>query len=205
VYFCICKRDCRPSFKVADRFTKEQRHSIMSSIRGRDTSPEIKVRRYLFSQGFRYRVNVGYLPGKPDVVLRKYSTVIFVNGCFWHGHRGCPRWTEPKTNVEFWRSKVEANRRRDEVVWNALLSMGWKVVVVWECELEGKRRDETLERLKGRLEENLQEKLQEDKDRKEGRGKQGAKAFSRLVKQRKVSLLYDIPESVVKLAGEGDE
>lgn len=98
---------------VMDKMTPEQRHHCMSSIRSKNTKPEMVVRRYLFSRGFRFRVNVKRLPGTPDIVLRKYRTVIFVNGCFWHGHEGCKYFVLPKSNVEFWKDKIERNRRRD--------------------------------------------------------------------------------------------
>ena len=94
---------------MADRLTKEQRHKNMSAIRGKNTKPEIIVRKYLFSKGFRYRLNHARLPGHPDIVLRKYRTVIFVNGCFWHGHSGCKYFVLPKTNTEFWENKISPN------------------------------------------------------------------------------------------------
>ena len=97
-----------------DKLTKEQRHRCMASIRGKDTKPEILVRKFLFSRGYRYRLNHPRLPGHPDIVLRKYRTVIFVNGCFWHGHEGCKYFVIPKSNAEFWTAKIERNRTRDK-------------------------------------------------------------------------------------------
>lgn len=97
-----------------DKLTKEQRHRCMSAIKGRNTKPELLVRKFLFSRGFRYRLNDPRLPGHPDLVLRKYRSVIFVNGCFWHGHEGCKYYVLPKTNVEFWRNKIERNKFRDK-------------------------------------------------------------------------------------------
>lgn len=102
------------------------------------------VRRYLFSRGFRFRVNVERLPGTPDIVLRKYQTVIFVNGCFWHGHEGCRYFVLPKSNVEFWKNKIERNRRRDLKKRLQLRSMGWHVMQVWECQLKPKEQEMTL-------------------------------------------------------------
>lgn len=96
-----------------DKLNKEQRHRCMSAIKGKDTKPELLVRKFLFSRGFRYRLNHPRLPGHPDIVLRRYRTVIFVNGCFWHGHQGCKYFVLPKTNVEFWNEKIERNRSRD--------------------------------------------------------------------------------------------
>lgn len=102
------------------------------------------VRRYLFSRGFRFRVNVKRLPGIPDIVLRKYQTVIFVNGCFWHGHEGCRYFAFPKSNVEFWKKKIERNRRRDLKKHLQLRNIGWHVMLVWECQLKPKEREMTL-------------------------------------------------------------
>ena len=96
-----------------DKLTKEQRHRCMASIRGKGTKPEILVRKYLFCRGFRYRLNHPRLPGHPDIVLRKYRSVIFVNGCFWHGHEDCKYYVLPKTNTDFWKAKIERNKARD--------------------------------------------------------------------------------------------
>ena len=108
-----------------DKLTKEQRSRCMSAIKGKNTIPELLVRKFLFSRGFRYRLNQSCLPGHPDLVLRKYRTVIFVNGCFWHGHEGCKYYVMPKTNVEFWRNKIEQNRLRDKEEQRKLASLGW--------------------------------------------------------------------------------
>ena len=98
---------------MADRMTTEQRHKCMSRIKGKDTKPELIVRRYLHAHGYRYRINVKRLPGTPDIVLRKYKTVIFINGCFWHGHEGCKYFVMPKSNSQFWQKKIERNKQRD--------------------------------------------------------------------------------------------
>lgn len=119
----------------------------MSHIRSRDTKPEIIVRKYLFSRGFRYRVNVRRLPGTPDIVLRRYRTVIFVNGCFWHGHEGCRYYVLPKSNVDYWRNKIERNRERDRKDRIMLRDMGWHVIQLWECQLKPKVRERRLEGL----------------------------------------------------------
>ena len=116
----------------------------MSRIRGKNTTPEMMVRKELFSHGYRYRVNVKNLPCKPDIVLRKYNTVIFVNGCFWHGHEGCKKFVIPKTNTEFWKDKIRSNQERDKEGYVKLKEQGWKVIVVWECELTKQRFDETM-------------------------------------------------------------
>ena len=130
-----------------DKLTKEQRHHCMASIRGKNTGPEIMVRKFLFSRGFRYRLNHPRLPGHPDIVMRKYRTCIFVNGCFWHGHDNCRYFVLPKTNTEFWKAKIERNRARDIEEQRKLASMGWHCIMVWECQLKPAVRKQTLESL----------------------------------------------------------
>ena len=130
-----------------DKLTKEQRHRCMSAIKNKDTKPELLVRKFLFSRGFRYRLNHPRLPGHPDLVLRKYRTVIFINGCFWHGHKECKNFVLPKTNVEFWSAKIERNRKRDAEEQHQLASMGWHCITIWECQLKSKVRQQTLESL----------------------------------------------------------
>lgn len=127
-----------------DRFTQEQRHYTMSLIHGKDTKPEILVRRYLFSRGLRFRKNDKRLPGHPDIVFPKYKTVVFVHGCFWHGHEGCKYFVMPKSNVEFWQNKIHTNIERDAVITKMLSDSGWTVLTVWECELKPKSREQTL-------------------------------------------------------------
>lgn len=129
-----------------DRLTPERRSRNMAAIHCKDTKPELIVRRYLFACGFRYRLNHPRLPGHPDIVLRKYRTVIFVNGCFWHGH-DCPMFRLPKTNADFWRHKIERNRIRDADEQRQLARMGWHCVTVWECELRKNVREQTLRSL----------------------------------------------------------
>jgi DNA mismatch endonuclease (patch repair protein) len=119
----------------------------MSAIHAKNTKPELLVRRYLFSQGFRYRLNDPRLPGHPDLVLRKYRTVVFVNGCFWHGHEGCKYFRLPQTNTEFWQAKITRNAERDKAVQRALAALGWHCITVWECQLKPKVREQTLESL----------------------------------------------------------
>ena len=119
----------------------------MSRIKGKNTKPEETVRKYLFSQGFRYRKNDKRLPGKPDIVLPKYKTIIFVNGCFWHKHEGCRYFAWPQNNAEFWKEKIESNVVRDKKQYEELQDAGWRVIIVWECELKKKRKSDTFERL----------------------------------------------------------
>ena len=130
-----------------DVHDKKTRSYNMSQIKGKNTKPEELVCKYLFSQGFRYRKNDKRLPGSPDVVLPKYKTVIFVNGCFWHGHEGCKYFVWPKSNQKFWKNKIETNITRDKKKTQALEELGWKVIVVWECELKSSNRDQSLQDL----------------------------------------------------------
>ena len=132
--------------------TPEQRSRCMAAIKGKDTKPELIVRKYLFSRGLRFRVQVRKLSGNPDIVLPKYKTVIFVNGCFWHGHEGCKYFRLPKSNVEFWEAKIERNVARDVRNEAELKALGWRVVRVWECEIKTvAERKEYLKRLYDRI------------------------------------------------------
>ncbi len=128
-----------------------QRSYNMSRIRSRNTTPEKIVRAELWRRGYRYRLNDKRLPGKPDLVLPKYRAVIFINGCFWHGHRGCPKYVEPKTNTGFWKEKIAANIARDELNAQRLDTLSWTVITVWECELSKKNRDATIARIEADL------------------------------------------------------
>ena len=128
-----------------DKLTPQQRHKAMAAIRGKNTKPELIVRKGLWCRGFRYRINHKRLPGHPDLVLRKYRTCIFVNGCFWHGHEGCSRL--PETNREFWEAKIRRNQERDIEEQKRLAEMGWHCITVWECELKPAVREKTLESL----------------------------------------------------------
>ena len=144
-----------------DKLTPQQRHKNMAAIRGKDTKPEIIVRRELWARGFRYRLNHKRLPGHPDLVLRKYRTCIFVNGCFWHGHDVTLPQVEsstlnvensvcckiPKTNREFWVAKILRNMERDKEDQRKLAAMGWHCITIWECELKPKVRKQTLDSL----------------------------------------------------------
>lgn len=136
---------------MADNHTKEIRSYNMSRIRSKNTKPEEMVRKYLFSQGFRYRKNDIRLPGKPDIVLPKYKTVIFVNGCFGHKHENCKYFVWPKTNEDFWRAKINANVSRDQENMKLLSELGWNVIVIWECELKKEKYLLTLQELQKTL------------------------------------------------------
>lgn len=133
---------------MSDVMTPEQRSRCMAAVKGKDTKPEMIVRKYLFSRGLRFRVQVRKLPGTPDIVLPKYNTAIFVNGCFWHRHEGCKYFRLPKSNVEFWKEKIGRNIERDRESMQALLDLGWKIIRVWECELRNKaNREDTLNKI----------------------------------------------------------
>jgi DNA mismatch endonuclease (patch repair protein) len=119
---------------MTDIFTAERRSWLMSRVRGKDTTPEKAVRSFLHRLGFRFRLHDASLPGKPDIVLPRYRTVIFVNGCFWHGHRGCGRAKLPSTRPEFWSNKISMNMKRDQSALRNIRQVGWKVIVVWECQ-----------------------------------------------------------------------
>ena len=129
---------------MADLLSKEKRSWNMSRIRGKDTGIEVKVRKFLFSHGYRYRKNVADLPGKPDIVLPKYKTAIFVHGCYWHRHQGCKYCYSPKSNIAFWEKKFANNVKNDEEKCNQLKDLGWNVLILWECDIE-KRFDITME------------------------------------------------------------
>ena len=129
---------------MTDRYTPQQRHAMMAAIHGKDTKPELIVRKYLWACGYRYRLNHKRLPGKPDIVMRKYHVCIFVNGCFWHGHEECKYYTVPKTNTDFWLQKVTRNKSRDAKVQAQLSAMGWHCITLWECQLKPQQREATL-------------------------------------------------------------
>lgn len=134
--------------------TPEQRHDCMASIHSEDTRPEQAVRRELWHRGYRFRKCVRTLPGTPDIVLPKYRTCIFVNGCFWHGHKGCSKFVMPKTRTEFWANKIARNQERDLVNIQRLDSIGWSAITVWECELGKPVIDNTMDKVEAMLAEN---------------------------------------------------
>lgn len=133
--------------KMPDVFDPEKRREIMQSVKTKNTAPEIKLRSLLHRNGFRFRVNRRDLPGKPDIVLPKYKAVIFVHGCFWHGH-DCRRGQRPQTNIDFWNQKINKNIDRDKNDISLLEKLGWRVLVVWECEIKKKNEEVLLTRLK---------------------------------------------------------
>lgn len=129
---------------MADVHNRDQRSYNMSRIKGKNTKPEIMVRKFLFSRGFRYRLHKKDLPGKPDIVLKKYKTAIFINGCFWHGHVGCKYYVLPKTRTDWWMNKINLNKEKDDRDIKSLGKAGWHVITVWECQLKKNKKEETL-------------------------------------------------------------
>lgn len=136
---------------MADVHDRATRSYNMSRIKSKNTKPEILVRKFLFAKGFRYRVNDKKLPGKPDIVLPKYKTVIFVNGCFWHGHDGCKYFVVPKTRTDWWLDKINKNKAKDNDNIQKLMDEGWQALVVWECDLKNKKKDEILNNLYSKI------------------------------------------------------
>jgi DNA mismatch endonuclease, patch repair protein len=137
---------------MPDIYSKKKRSDVMSKVSSAETGPEKQVRKLLFSKGFRYRKNVKYLPGKPDIVLPKFKTVILVHGCFWHGHKKCKAAKLPETRKDFWKKKIESNTRRDKRNMLDLKKLGWKVIIVWQCEMSSKLKlAERLELLIGQI------------------------------------------------------
>ena len=129
---------------MTDKLTPEQRRRCMSSIRSTDTKPEIIVRKFLFNEGFRYRLHTKKLPGSPDIVLAKYKTVIFINGCVWHGHKGCKKAELTQTRTDWWQKKINTNIERDNNNYMQLKALGWHIIIIWECQLKTKVRVSTL-------------------------------------------------------------
>jgi len=132
---------------MADVHSKETRSYTMSQIKGRNTKPEMLVRKFLHAQGFRYKLHDKTLPGKPDIVLPKYKTVIFIHGCFWHGHKDCKYYIVPKTRTEWWLQKINGNIANDDKALKALKKDGWKIITIWECELKRDKLENTLKKV----------------------------------------------------------
>lgn len=142
---------------MADVHNKSTRSYNMSRIRATNTKPELLVRRYLHALGFRYTLHNKKLPGKPDIILPKYKTIIFVHGCFWHGHNNCKYYVVPKTRTDWWLNKINTNKDNDVRATKALKKAGWKIIIVWECALKPAKLDKTLSVLLKKINNNLQE------------------------------------------------
>jgi len=143
-----------PVRQKMDKHSKETRSYNMSRIRSTNTKPEELARKYLFAQGFRFRKNVRTLPGCPDIVLPKYKTAVFINGCFWHMHEGCKKFVMPSSNSDYWTEKLNKNKQRDIKITDELISRGWKVITVWECELKKNIAQERLSKLCSEIKES---------------------------------------------------
>ena len=188
---------------MTDKLTSLQRHNCMSRIRGKNTKPEILVRKGLHARGFRFRLHNKKLPGSPDIVLPKYGVAIMVNGCFWHGHKGCRYATKPKTNIEFWETKIARNQHRDEVTAAHLEALGWTVITVWECELRGKLESNTrFDKLADEIRFIGENKIQQDARRL--RSKTELKKMKQEILRRQaqleaeIDLLFPIPTIIKK-------
>ena len=136
---------------MADVHTTAQRRFNMQQIKGKDTKPEMQVRTFLHAHGYRYRLHDKKLPGKPDIALRKYNTLIFIHGCFWHGHTNCKYYTVPKTRTEWWLNKINGNIANDKKAMAALKKEGWKIITIWECQLKPAKVVNTLNALLKKL------------------------------------------------------
>ncbi len=175
---------------MADRHTKEQRSRNMAAIHSASTKPELCLRQALWHHGFRYCVNDKRLPGRPDIVLPKFRTVIFVHGCFWHGHKDCKDYTIPKTNPEFWKAKIARNQERDQEVWRKLEAKGWVVVIVWECQLKKANLENTINRVTGEIVRNGEAYRAVQEERKKAREEYRRERRER--KEREQSLLEEV-------------
>ena len=186
-----------------DTLTLSLRSHCMSRIRGKNTKPEILVRKGLHARGFRFRLHNKKLPGSPDIVLPKYGVAIMVNGCFWHGHKGCRYATKPKSNVEFWETKIVRNRHRDEVTTAHLEALGWTVITVWECELRGKLESNArLDKLADEIRFVGESKKRQEAVRQQNRSmtkKLREEMLSRQVQlEAELDLLFPIPTRIKK-------
>lgn len=188
---------------MSDKLSSTQRKYCMSRIRAKNTKPEILVRKGLYARGFRFRLHNKKLPGSPDILLPKYRVAIMVNGCFWHGHKGCRYATKPKSNVEFWETKIERNRHRDEVTTAHLEALGWHVITIWECEL--READKGAARIDSLVEEIcqagiLRQKQEEQtrKCRRDARAKLKDMLERQAQLEAEINAMYPIPLRIKK-------
>ena len=197
---------------MSDTLSQTQRSYNMSRIRGKNTKPEILVRKGLHTRGFRFRLHNKKLPGSPDIVLPKYGVAIMVNGCFWHGHKGCRYATKPKTNIEFWETKIVRNRHRDEVTKAQLEALGWTVMTIWECELRNSSQlDDRFNALAEEIRYAGEVKRGKDMNKRQSRAAARREREEFLRKQAEleaeINQLYPIPKRIRTLsrAFDGDE
>ena len=186
---------------MSDTLSQTQRSYNMSRIRGKNTKPEILVRKGLHARGFRFRLHNKKLPGSPDIVLPKYGVAIMVNGCFWHGHKGCRYATKPKSNVEFWETKIARNRHRDEVTTAHLEALGWTVITIWECELRtNSQLDDRLNTLAEEIRRAYETQRIKDRDKRQSRVLARKEREELLRRQAaletEIDLLYPIPKRI---------
>ena len=186
---------------MSDTLSQTKRSYNMSRIRGKNTKPEILVRKGLHARGFRFRLHNKKLPGSPDIVLPKYGVAIMVNGCFWHGHKGCRYATKPKSNVEFWETKIARNRHRDEVTTAHLEALGWTVITIWECELRNTSQlDDRLNALAEEIRYAGEVKRVKDMNKRQSRAAARREREELLRKQAKleaeINALYPVPKRV---------
>ena len=197
---------------MVDKLTSSQRSRCMSRIRGKNTKPEILVRKGLHARGFRFRLHNKKLPGSPDIVLPKYGVAIMVNGCFWHGHKGCRYATKPKTNIEFWETKIARNRHRDEVTTAHLEALGWTVITIWECELRNSSQlDDRLDALAEEIRYAGEVKRIRDINKRQS-GAAARREREALLRRQaeleaEINQLYPIPKRIqtISRAFDGDE
>ncbi len=175
---------------MPDNKTPDQRHRNMAAIHSSSTKPELKLRHALWTQGFRYRINDKLLLGKPDIVLPKFSTVVFVHGCFWHGHKDCKNNKIPKTNAEFWITKIVRNQERDQEVWRKLEAKGWHVIIVWECQLNKEFFEKTIARVVAEIVRNGEAYRTAQEERRKAREVYRRERKER--KEREQSFLYEV-------------
>ncbi len=164
----------------------------MSRIPSSSTKPELLLRKALWRHGFRYRVNQRLLPGTPDIILPKYRTAIFVHGCFWHGHKGCKSHTVPKTNADFWATKISRNQQRDQEVWRQLEAKGWYVIIVWECELKKAKFEDTVCRVQKEIIKNGEAYLSAKEERRRSRDTYNQER--RIIKTREAELSKELKD-----------
>ena len=171
---------------MTDSISPYNRHYIMSRIQAKNTKPELKLRHALWHHGFRYKLYDKNLPGRPDIVLPKYRTVVFIHGCFWHGHKGCSKYNIPKTNTDFWIEKVIKNQERDQRIWRELEAQGWRVIIVWECDLSKTKVESTINFVEQEIRSAGEQHKRLQKDRQEERKRYRAQNSESLAKRQQM-------------------